>query len=116
MGDTAREPRSEKGTEGLVRKDDKSKWEAVSEEGLPRLTRFTSKWLGRVMFVVVTVQMLIVTSDVFGRYILNHPVKGATEVTGYLLLVGVFAALVWSWVNKVHVRMDLVVSNFSPRL
>ncbi|MFC1815399.1 TRAP transporter small permease [Thermodesulfobacteriota bacterium] len=54
--------------------------------------------------------MFLTAVDVCGRYLLNKPIRGALELTEFLLVITVAAGLAYTQVSKRHVSVDLVVS------
>ena len=65
--------------------------------------------------VVYLLLMLIGASDVIGRYVFNHPIKGTLEFSQLMIAVIVFFS--WGYVQRErgHVRLDFVVNRFSTR-
>ena len=65
--------------------------------------------------VVFLLLMLIGASDVIGRYVFNHPIKGTLEFSQIMIAVIVFMS--WGYVQRErgHVRLDFVINRFSPR-
>ena len=53
--------------------------------------------------------MLLTTSDVVGRYVLNLPITGAYEVTEAMMVTLVFLFLGHTQASKTHVAVDLVL-------
>ncbi len=53
--------------------------------------------------------------DVFGRYCLNAPIHGATELTEFGIALVVFAALPAVTWNQKHIAVDLLDRFFPPR-
>ena len=60
--------------------------------------------------------MLMTAADVFLRYFFNAPILGSFEITEFLLVVIVFLAIPWAAMQRVNVRVDLVVGKFSSKL
>ena len=60
--------------------------------------------------------MLMTVADVFLRKFFNKPILGSFEITEYLLVVVVFFAIPWAAMNRVNVRVDLIVGKFTPKL
>lgn len=74
-----------------------------------------SRWMGYVSAVVIILLMLLVTADVCGRYFFNNPITGASELASFLMIIIVFPALAWAALTGKHVKVDILVSRFSPR-
>lgn len=68
-----------------------------------------------VALVVFFILMILDTADVVGRYIFNRPITGTLEYSKLLAVVMVF--LSWGYIQaiKAHIKVDLVISRFSPR-
>ena len=83
-----------------------------------RLQVFDSKAnrvLGMVAGVLAFVGMFLVTFDVGGRYLFNHPIPGTLERTEAMLCIIVFWSITYWEITKGHLRMTLLYSRFSPR-
>lgn len=78
--------------------------------------RFVSRWLGYIAAVILGIMMMLTVVDVFFRYILNAPLTGAIEVSELLMVVLVFPALGWIAIERSHIRVDLLVSTWPPRV
>lgn len=74
------------------------------------------RWMGYVSAVLILVMMLVVVSDVCGRYFFNSPIMGASEFASFLMIVVVFPALAWAALTEKHVQVDILVSHFPPRV
>jgi TRAP-type C4-dicarboxylate transport system permease small subunit len=75
-----------------------------------------SKILAIVASVVLAAMMLLTVTDVTLRWLLNYPIIGATEITESMMTCIVFFALAWCAAEKSHLKVDLVVDRFSPRM
>lgn len=64
--------------------------------------------LGFAAAVILFVLMLVTFVDVVGRYLFNHPLRGAFEGTELMLLVLIFAGLPLVSRADEHVTMDFV--------
>lgn len=63
----------------------------------------------------IFVTMLLTSADALGRYLFNHPVEGAYQVTeDYLLILAVFLVLGYSYREGAHVRVTLLVDRVGP--
>jgi len=92
----------------------------VSEAKEPRSVPTAVVSLSRVMNVVSIValglMMLLTVSDVFLRFAFRHPILDSPQLTEYLMVCVAAFGLAWCAANKRHVKVDLVVSHFSPRV
>ncbi len=68
--------------------------------------------IGMILLVIL---MLIGTVDVLGRYLFNHPLKGAYEYSELLLAGVVFFSLAYALSIDGHVRVATIVSKFKPK-
>ena len=59
--------------------------------------------------------MVLTGCDVFGRYVLNHPIKGSIDISEVVMSVMVFWAIPYTTREKGHVRITIVTSWLSPR-
>ena len=76
--------------------------------------------LSRIMNIaasaVLAAMMLLTVSDVVLRYFLKKPILGATEITESMMACLAFLALAWCAAERSHLKVDLVVARFSPRV
>lgn len=63
----------------------------------------------------MTAMMLLVTGDVLGRYLFNSPIHGTTEITEFMMVGLLYFTLAHTQALKAHIRVDMLVSLFSPR-
>lgn len=75
-----------------------------------------SRWMGYVSAVVIGLLMLIVVADVCGRYFFNSPITGASELACFMMIIVVFPALAWAAITEKHVKVDILMSHFPPRV
>lgn len=68
-----------------------------------------SRLLLRVGLVSILIMMVLTAVDVCGRYILNKPIRGALELTEFLLVITVAAGLAYTQVSRRHVSVDFVI-------
>jgi len=64
---------------------------------------------------VLAAMMLLTVSDVFLRYFLKTPILGTTEITENMMVCLTFFGMAWCAAQKSHLKVDLVMSRFSPR-
>jgi TRAP-type transport system small permease protein len=62
--------------------------------------------------VVLAAIMLLMTADVFGRYLFRHPLTGADEAVGFLLLCLTAFSIAYALKEKMHIRIDFIVERF----
>ena len=71
---------------------------------------------GRLQAAVVFLLMIMLLVEVLTRYILNSPLSIAEEMGGYLLVSITFMGLAYTWKEKGHVRVTLLMSRLPRRL
>lgn len=64
----------------------------------------------------LAVMMFLIASDVILRYVFNRPITGSFEITEFLMVIVVAFALAYTGVQKGHVRIDILISHFPPRV
>ena len=71
------------------------------------------------MFLIGSMLILLLGTltliDVFGRYLLNKPFKGSLEISELIMAGVLFLCLAYSFSLKSHIKVDVIVSKFSPR-
>jgi len=80
------------------------------------IIHFLSRLLNIFASAVLVAMMLLTVADVCLRYFFNYPILGATELTENMMVCLAFFALAWCARQQGHLRVDLVVSRFSPRM
>jgi TRAP-type C4-dicarboxylate transport system permease small subunit len=78
---------------------------ASAREGL---STFAALVLGAVMMVSVV--------DVVGRYVLNRPLPGSSEITEILMAVLIYAGLPLVSLRRAHIAVDLLDSLTPPKV
>ena len=71
--------------------------------------------MGFITGVFMVLMMLLVTSSVFLRYVMNRPIEGSEEVSGYIMLYGTFLGAAWLMKRDGHVRVGFIVDAFSTK-
>jgi len=61
------------------------------------------------------VMMLFMTTDVFGRYVLNRPVPGSIDFVTVMMVILVFPAVAYVSSQDGHVRTDVIFNRLSVR-
>lgn len=66
-----------------------------------------------VMIILSTVSafvlMLLTTADAGGRYIFNHPITGAYEITtNYLMIAAIFLGMAYGYRGGAHIRVTFL--------
>ena len=75
------------------------------------LSRF-SMWI----CVTALMGMMVLTAfDVFGRYFLNRPIRGALELTEFLLVIAVASGFAYTQTTNGHISVELFVMRLPRR-
>ena len=68
------------------------------------------RWITWGSLITTTMLMLLTSIDALGRYLFDHPIEGAFQISeDYLLVLGVFLALGYSYREGSHVRVTFLV-------
>lgn len=79
--------------------------------GLAKRLRTVLAWLvAAALFAMMTLTFL----DVVGRYLINRPFPGATELVQYTMIVAIFLALPVVTYRREHISISLVDSFLGP--
>lgn len=81
-----------------------------------KIIHFLSRLAGYLATAMLGLMMLLTVADVCLRYFFNSPITGTTEVTEFMMVLVVFPALAWCAVNHRHVKVDLLMANFPPKV
>jgi TRAP-type C4-dicarboxylate transport system permease small subunit len=81
-----------------------------------RIIQSLSRILNIIASFVLAAMMMLTVADVFLRYFFKSPILGTTEITESMMSCLAFFALAWCAVQHGHLKVDLVVSLFSPRV
>jgi TRAP-type C4-dicarboxylate transport system permease small subunit len=71
--------------------------------------------LGIAASALLLMMMVLTFADVVARYLINHPIRGAFEITELTLLVLIFAGLPLVSHADEHVTMDFIDRILPPR-
>lgn len=80
------------------------------------LDSITTVISGSLQGILVFLLMVMVLVEVLTRYIMQSPLSIADELGGYLLVSITFLGLAYTWKEQGHVRVELLVNLFPPRL
>jgi len=69
-------------------------------------------WIGAGALVVM---VLVVVSNVVGRYLFRKPVLGAVEMVGLLTVILVFSVLAFTESKRAHIIVDILLSRLGGR-
>jgi TRAP-type C4-dicarboxylate transport system permease small subunit len=65
--------------------------------------------------IILFLMMLLTTTDVFGRYLLNKPIPGSIDFITVMMVILVFPALAYVTAQDGHVRTDIIFDRLSTR-
>jgi TRAP-type C4-dicarboxylate transport system permease small subunit len=65
---------------------------------------------------IAILMMFLVAADVFMRYIFGQSIAGALEVTELMMVLIVFWAIPYVELKEGHVRVELAISRFPPKI
>ncbi len=60
--------------------------------------------------------MVLTVANVILRDFFDKPIMGTPELSEFMMVLVVFLALAWCAVTRKHVKVELIVNRFSPRL
>ncbi|MFC1910793.1 TRAP transporter small permease, partial [Chloroflexota bacterium] len=69
-------------------------------------------WVGAVSLAIM---VLIIFTNVIGRYIFRQPFMGSIEITQLLLVITVFFAVAYTQYRKGHIIFNEIVARFPKR-
>lgn len=82
---------------------------------MDRWMRPVSQVLAGIGAVALLMMMVLVSFDVFGRFLFNRSIVGAYEIVQYLMVIAVFLSFAYGQFDKSHIAIDIVVSRLSPK-
>lgn len=71
--------------------------------------------LVRIGYVALAGTILLVSVDVFGRYLLNRPVRGSIEIVEQTMAIVGGCAIMYATVKRGHVAINILSARFSRR-
>lgn len=71
--------------------------------------------INAVGMVVLVMMMLLTVSDVSLRYLFNKPIKGAFELTEFMMIIIVFLGLAYTAVKKRHITVSALVGRLPEK-
>lgn len=77
-----------------------------------RVNRMIARSIGAVILMII----ILIIIDVSGRYLLNRPLPGATELTAVFLAYVAFLSYAYGMINKSYVRVEILFQRFPPWL
>ncbi|WP_138417620.1 TRAP transporter small permease [Aquibacillus sediminis] len=83
---------------------------------MEKLIDMLSKGLHYVAQFVLFIMAIIVTVDVFSRWMFNKPITGTVDITELGLSMVIFLSLAYTHVKKEHITIDFIVEKFPKRI
>jgi TRAP-type C4-dicarboxylate transport system permease small subunit len=80
-----------------------------------KVMTLTSRILNNIGMAFLLLLMLLITTDVLLRTILNQPIRGANELAEFMMIIAVYLAVAYAQRMKAHVAIDLLYSRFPKR-
>ena len=77
---------------------------------------FFTRQVDRISWGVLFFLMLMTVTQVFLRKLTNHAILGTVELTELAMAFIVFCSLAECQVHEGHIKVDLILSRFSPRV
>lgn len=78
------------------------------------------KLINRLFYVLAGISLLalfvLMTSDVSGRFLFNHPIVGSSEVALYLIVSLAFLGLPYAQSTKRNVTVDIISVHFPKKI
>jgi TRAP-type transport system small permease protein len=86
------------------------------------LWRITAQGIKKIEYTLAVIScafimilMLLGAADVLGRYLFNHPITGAYEISQVIMAGVILFAWAFTMRKGMHVRVDMFVARLSPR-
>ena len=77
---------------------------------------FLSRIAGYLATGVLGLLMLLTVANVILRDFFDKPIMGTPELSEFMMVLVVFLALAWCAITRKHVKVELIVNRFSPRI
>lgn len=81
-----------------------------------RILKRIVTWAGMASTTLLGLMMMLTVVDVILRYIFDRPIMGSMELTEYLMVCVGTLGLAWCALQGAHIKVELIVSRFPPRL
>lgn len=73
------------------------------------------KWFFGLSAATLFLMMMMVSSNVFSRYLFNRPILGVIEFTEFFMVAAIYLGLAHTQRLKGHIDIELVTSRLHPR-
>lgn len=81
-----------------------------------RVVDLLAKVINPISYLALFLMMLLTVADVFMRKVFNNSILGTVEVTELMMVVLIFFSLAHTEIADGHVKVDLVLSRFTPKV
>ena len=76
-------------------------------DSLDLLIQRIFRFIGQIGIVVIISMMLLIVTDVAGRYFFNRPIVGSIEIVELQNIILSFFALIWCTLNMEHIKVTV---------
>ena len=80
-----------------------------------RLAALIARGLGLFSVACIAATLILTAANVIGRYLLNAPIRGAEELTGFLIVAMVMFGAAEAHRRGEHIAVDLIEASATPR-
>jgi TRAP-type C4-dicarboxylate transport system permease small subunit len=91
--------------------DDKETVEGATSSGLLRAVERLSAFGGAISGIIIVAVLALTSVSVFTRYVLNRPIRGVDEATGFLVVAIVMFGTAETLRRGEHIQIDLLTNN-----
>ena len=77
---------------------------------------FLSRIAGYLATGVLGLLMVLTVANVILRDFFDKPIMGTPELSEFMMVLVIFLALAWCAITRKHVKVELIVNRFSPRI
>lgn len=74
-----------------------------------------ASWSGYISGLLVPMMMVLIVVEVFMRYVLHRPLMIADEFSAYMLVALSYLGFAYTWQQRGHVRIEILVNRLAPR-
>lgn len=89
-------------------------WPQVLAHSLRKSIEPLSRWSNIIGGISLLGSMILVVADVILRSTIRITFPGTIELVQYLLVIIFFSGMAYTELNKRHIKVDIIVSRFSP--
>ncbi|MBO4316730.1 MAG: TRAP transporter small permease, partial [Mailhella sp.] len=75
-----------------------------------------SKWLLNLSIIPMILTTVMITADILGRLLLNHPINGITDLETLLMSVVGFGSMAYVLMQRQPIQIDIFYDHFPDRL